>query len=297
MDKGHSVASVYFDSGSLAKTLGFRPSQGRLFQHNEYTTFSTSPTQVPHRELPALVSTALAQRLYPGGSALGSPIYGMPQPMRVVGIVDRLPQPKGSRGHATESAALILPLKPADAANWFLLVRTGADRRTEVAASVQAYLARLFPERAAAKAVTLEELRHTYFQDDRRWAWTLAACAAGWWLLTLLSIAVAGNLWVQHSALRISLHRAVGATQRQIVRILRFENLLLAAGGVALGWLLFAFAVDRLPMPRPAEPLPVYWQAVVALAIGFFTQLAVSWPARRAARVSPYRVTRKPVRL
>ena len=28
MDKGHSVASVYFDSGSLAKTLGFRPSQG-----------------------------------------------------------------------------------------------------------------------------------------------------------------------------------------------------------------------------------------------------------------------------
>lgn len=297
MDKGHPVASVYFDSGSLAQTLGFRPSQGRLFEHGEYTMFHASPTQMPRKELPVLVTTALAHHLFPDGSALGNPIYGMPQPMRIVGVVERLPQPKGSRGHAAESAALILPLKPADAANWFLLVRTGADRRTEVAASVQAYLARLFPERAAAKAVTLEELRHTYFQDDRRWAWTLAACAAGWWLLTLLSVAVASNLWVQHSAFRISLHRAVGATQGQIVRVLRLENLLLTAGGVALGWLLFFFTIHRVPAAWALTPVPVQWQAMAALVIGMLIQLATIWPARRAARVPPYRVTRKPVRL
>jgi putative ABC transport system permease protein len=297
MDKGHLFASVYFDSGSLAQTLGFVPSQGRLFQDTDYTAYPASPTRGLDKELPALVTTKLANRLYPDGSALNRPVYGMPAPIRIVGIIERLPQPKAGRGDRTESIALVLPLKPADAANWFLLVRTDADRRTEVAASVQAYLARSFPERASAKAVALEQLRHAYFQDDRRWAWIIATCAAGWWLLTLLSIAVAGNLWVQHSALRISLHRAVGATQRQIVRVLRLENLLLAGGGIALGWLLFCFAVDRLPMPWLAEPIPAHWQALAALAIGLSTQLAVSWPARRAARVPPYRVTRKPVRL
>jgi putative ABC transport system permease protein len=297
MDKGHPIASVYFDSGSLAQTLDFRPSQGRLFQHDEYTMFHPSPARIPHKELPALVTTALAQSLYPDGSALGNPIYGMPQPVRIVGIIERLPQPQGSRGRTTDSAALILPLKPADAADWLLLVRADGSRRTEVAASVRAYLARRFPDRAVAKAKTLEQLRYTYFQDERRWAWTVAACAAGWWLLTLLSIAVAGNLWVQHSALRISLHRAVGATRRQIVRILRFENLLLAGGGIALGGLLLSFTVERMPTPWTVEPMPLKWQALVALLIGLATQLAVTWPARRAACVPPYRVTRKPVRL
>lgn len=297
MDKRHPIASVYFDSGSLAKTMGFLPAQGRLFQDAEYKTIPASPTRIPHEELPVLVTSALAHHLYPDGSALGSSVYGMPRPMRIIGIVDRLPQPKGSRGYATESAALILPLKPADAANWLLLVRTAAGRRTEVAASVQAYLARLFPERAVAKAVTLEQLRHTYFQDERRWAWIIATSAAGWWLLTLLSVAVTGNLWVQHSALRISLHRAVGATRHQIVRVLRFENLLLAGGGVALGGLLFSFAVGRMPTSWMVEPIPMQWQALAALLIGLATQLAVTWPARRAACVPPYRVTRKPVRL
>lgn len=297
MEKGHPVASVYFDGGSLAQTLGFRLSQGRLFQQLEYTLFHASPTGMPHKELPALVTTALADRLYPGGSALGNPIYGMPQPMKIVGTIERLPHPEGSRGRATDSAALVLPLKPDDAANWALLIRTDASRRADVAASVQAYLAHHFPDGAVTEAKTLEQLRHIYFQDDRRWAWTLAVCAAAWWLLTLLSIAVAGNLWVQHSALRISLHRALGATQKQIVRTLRLENFLLTGGGIALGVLLFSFAAARMPAPWTAEPIPTHLQVLTALVIGLFTQLAATWPARRAARVPPHRVTRKPVRL
>jgi len=297
METKPPVASVYFDSGSLARTLGFQPSQGRLFEPAEYAMFPASRGGTSQQELPAVVTTALARRLYPEDSALGKPVYGMPQPVRIVGIVERLPQPKGSLGHATESAALILPLKPTDAVGWFLLIRTQADRRSEVAASVRAYLTRTFPERAVAEAMTLEQLRHAYFQDDRRWAWVIAACAAGWWSLTLLSIAVAGNLWVQHSALRISLHRAVGATQRQIVRIMRLENLLLTGGGIALGGLLLSFAADRIPAPWMAEPIPAHYPALAALAIGLSAQLAATWPARRAARVSPYRITRKPVRL
>jgi putative ABC transport system permease protein len=296
MEIGHPVASVYFDSGSLAQTLGFQPLQGRLFQHNEYTSLSASPTGMQQKELPALVTTALARHLYPDVSALGRSFYGM-QPMRIVGIVDHLPQPVGSRGRATESAAVILPLKPGDATSWQLLVRTDAGLRTEVAASVQAYLARLFPEHPVAEAVTLEQLRHRYFQDDRREAWTIAACAAGWWLLTLLSIAVAGNLWVQQSAPRISLHRAVGATQRQIVRALRLENFLLTGGGIVLGGLLFSFTIDRLPASWIEDPIPGRWQLLAALLVGLATQLAATWPARRAACVPPDQITRKPVRL
>jgi putative ABC transport system permease protein len=296
MEIGHPVASVYFDSGSLAQTLGFQPLQGRLFQHNEYTSFSASPTGMQQKELPALVTTALARHLYPDVSALGRSFYGM-QPMRIVGIVEHLPQPVGSRGRAAESAAVILPLKPVDAANWQLLVRTDASMRSEVAASVRAYLARLFPEHPVAEAVTLEQLRHGYFQNDRREAWTIAACAAGWWLLTLLSIAVAGNLWVQQSAPRISLHRAVGATQRQIVRALRVENFLLTGGGIVLGGLLFSFTIDRLPASWIEDPIPGRWQLLAALLVGLATQLAATWPARRAACVPPDQITRKPVRL
>lgn len=290
-----AVATVYLGSDTLYETLGLQLTQGRRFLPADYRTFEDAPSRIAGDALPAIVTAALANRLYPDGSAIGRELHGWPgTPLRIVGIVDRLPQPQGSRHHADERAAVMVPLKPNDAAWAFLLIRTAPGQQTEVAARAHTYLASAFPDRAIALPVALETLRHSYFRDARQRAWILSAAAAGWWLLSLLSIAAAGNLWVQRSVLRISLHRAVGATRRQVMRAVRLENFLLASAGIVLGGLLAGFLFDRMPAPWRLEPVPLRWQVATALSIWLAAQLAATWPARRAGNVPPYRVTRKP---
>jgi putative ABC transport system permease protein len=279
----------------LYETLDLQLTQGRRFQPAEQRTFEDAPSRVAGDSPPAIVNGALASRLYPDGSAIGRELHGWPDtPLRIIGIVDRLPQPAGSRGNADERAALMLPLKPSDASWAFFLIRAAPGQRTEVAARAHAYLTGAFPDHAIALPVALDALRHSYFRNERQRAWILAASAAGWWLLTLLSIAAAGNLWVQRSVLRISLHRAVGATRRQVMRAVRLENFLLASAGIALGGLLTSFVFDRLPAPWALEPVPLGWRVAAALSILLAAQLAATWPAYRAGSVPPCRVTRKP---
>lgn len=290
-----TVAAVYFGSETLYETLDLQLREGRRFRPAEQRTFGDAPPRVAGEAPPAIVTNALANRLFPDGSAIGRELHGWPgTPPRIVGIVDRLPQPAGSRSHAEERVALMLPLKPSDASWAFFLVRAAPGQRTEVAARSHAYLTGEFPNNAIALPIALDALRHSSFRNERQWAWVLAASAAGWWLLTLLSIAAAGNLWVQRSILRISLHRAVGATQRQVMRAVRLENFLLASAGIALGGLLSSFVFHRLPVPWALDPAPLGWRIAAALSILLAAQLAATWPAYHAGKVPPCRVTRKP---
>ncbi|WP_454828585.1 ABC transporter permease [Pseudoxanthomonas wuyuanensis] len=290
-----AVATVYFGSETLYETLDLQLTEGRRFRPAEQRTFGDAPPRVAGDPPPAIVTDALANRLFPDGSAIGRELHGWPgTPPRIVGIVDRLPQPAGSRALADDRVALMLPLKPSDASWAFFLVRAAPGQRTEVATRAHAYLAAAFPDRAIALPVALDALRHSYFRNERQRAWILAASAAGWWLLTLLSIAAAGNLWVQRSVLRISLHRAVGATRRQVMRAVWLENLLLAGAGSTLGGVLASFVFDRLPAPWALAPAPLGWRIAAALSILLAAQLAATWPAYRAGNVPPCRVTRKP---
>lgn len=286
------IASVYLSDSTLAPTLGARRVQGRDLRPSEVRGFRTG--QRERNELPVLVTEGLARRLYPGRSALGQPIIGFPQPLRIVGVIARLPQPTGSRGRADPEASLILPLRPDDLSWSSLLVRTAPAQREAVADRLAAWLAQRYPDRVIGRPQPLDRLRHAALHGERRWAATLIACALGWWILTLASLAVAGYLWVQQGVLRISLHRAFGASRAQVRRAIHCQHLLLSLMGVAVGGATLLSLSPRLPASWAGAPASWPWLLCAALAIAALAQVAAFWPARRAAGVPPERVTRKP---
>lgn len=286
------IASLYMGGSELPATLGLRISAGRGLRAGEEEIMAAHSRR--DAELPAVITRTLADQLYPGQAAVGRPILGLPRPVRIVGIVEHLPLPLGSLGNATPGAAMLLPLRPGDASWAHLLIRTDPRQRDAVARRVHAFLVARHPARPVAMPLRVDEMRLLTLHAENRWRWTTLACAAGWWLLTLLSLGVAGHLWVQQSAPRISLHRAVGATARQIRLAVRWEHFLIALAGIVLGAFAARELFHRLPAPWTAEPASPWWLAGAALLIVAASQLAATWPARRASGVAPERVTRRP---
>jgi putative ABC transport system permease protein len=95
------------------------------------------------------------------------------------------------------------------------------------------------------------------------------------------------SYWVAQRRRQIGIRRALGATRLAIIRQFQKENLLIASSGV-LGGILLAIALNlwligRFEMIRLA-PGYVIGGGIVMLLLG---QVAVYWPAMRAAQVPP----------
>jgi putative ABC transport system permease protein len=95
------------------------------------------------------------------------------------------------------------------------------------------------------------------------------------------------SYWVSQRRRQIGIRRALGATAVSILRYFQMENLLIAGAGSVLGivlglamnlWMLQSIASARLPL--------FYLIAGTVLVLGL-GQVAVLWPALRAAAVPP----------
>lgn len=285
--------STSFGDASLAQTLGLRLLEGRLLQPTDYGHPDTMWQQ--SGDMPVLMTRGLAQRLYPQQSALGRIVHGPTRRLRVVGVVAGLPIPNGSRQlDVAADSHLILPAIPDDPGYVHFLVRVAPGRQDQVATAIQRMLTQQFPERSIALPQRLAALRPAALQPEQRCALTWAGCALAWSLLTLLSLAAAELLWVQRSANRISLHRALGASRAQVRGSVHWDLLRLVLAGGLLGWISGVLIAPRLSLPwTTATPSPAFATAVLLAAVAV-SQVLATWPARRAAAVAPHHVTRKP---
>ncbi len=123
-------------------------------------------------------------------------------------------------------------------------------------------------------------------------AWLLATVILALLVVTALGIVGLASFWVQQRTKQIGVRRALGATRGQILRYFQIENFLLATVGIALGMLL-AYAINQLLMGKYELPrLPLVYLPIGALALWMLGQIAVFWPAQRAAAVPPAVATR-----
>jgi len=113
-------------------------------------------------------------------------------------------------------------------------------------------------------------------------------------LLAVTAFGIVGltSYWVTQRRRQIGIRRALGATRSAIARYFQTENLLIASTGAALGvalavalnlWMVNTFEMARLHIGY------ALFGALVVLLLG---QLAVLWPARRAASIPPALATR-----
>jgi len=287
-------ATVYFGDEHFLDTLGIKLIAGRNFRADEVEPMSPRVAATP----PAVIVTkALADRLYPDGSALGKQFYAMTTtPTTIVGIVQRLQRAEvdtWSREYAYQ--ALIWPRRLDGTFGTKYIVRAkpgelaAAMREAPKALYAQSRLRIIDPKDGA---LSFAEVRHRAYDSDRGTAILMGIICAVLLAITGAGIIGLTSFWVGQRRKQIGIRRALGATRRDILRYFQTENLLIAGAGVVLGailaiglnlWMMQQLAMDRMPL------LYVLGGVVVLLALG---QGAVFAPALRASRVSPVEATR-----
>jgi len=135
-------------------------------------------------------------------------------------------------------------------------------------------------------------VRERAYQSDRGMALLMGVICVVLLAITAAGIVGLTSFWVGERRKQIGVRRALGATRHDILSYFLTENLLIGAGGVAVGallavglnlWMVSQFEMSRFPLTYVAVGV------VALLALG---QAAVLAPALRAARVSPVEATR-----
>ncbi|MGH8183698.1 MAG: ABC transporter permease [Rhodanobacteraceae bacterium] len=292
-DPQHKAAlmSAFNGTPGELQTLGLKLVAGRDFRPDEYIPEDSAHGYDGLNNVPAAIITrSLAERLFPGESALGKSIYTTPNPIRVVGVVSHLARPDVGTGTDNEFSVM-LPMLP-DTSDVTYVLRTRASEREHVLKQAKSVLYHLDANRVVRNGMTFQQLRAKYFQRDATMINLLVASALGLLFVAALGITGLANFWVQQRTRSIGIRRAVGATRGDILRYFQTENFLIVTLGVVLGVLL-AIGLNLLLMQHYELPrLPLWYLPVGAVALWILGQLAVLAPALRASHVPPVVATR-----
>jgi putative ABC transport system permease protein len=271
-------------SGEL-KALGLHLVEGRDFRPDEYVADGVVPV--------AIISRALASKMYPGKDALGQTlITGGRKPIRVIGIVDTLVRPRLNT-LGSDQYTMLWPMLPNDASVTYLL-RCAPQDSARVLSQAGATLMQLDPDRIIEpdSIRTYAQMREAYFRRDITMIGLLLASAIGLLFVTSLGIAGLANFWVQQRTRQIGIRRAIGATRGDVLRYFQMENFIIVSAGITLG-LALAIGLNIVLMTQYELPrLPVYYLPITAAAMWLLGQCAVLNPALRAAAVPPVVATR-----
>lgn len=285
------LASGYLGSEDLLDTFGLQLVAGRRFTADEFVNSADIERAGEAARVPAvIVNRAMAERLFPGEDAIGKQIYSWGNaPIPIIGVVETLAMPNDGTGPG--NATMLLPIRDDSNGNNYV-IRTDPAQRRQVLDAAVAALKQIDPNRVAVNANLMTDMRAHYYREDRAMAMLLVVVCIALLVVTALGIVGLASFWVQQRNKQIGIRRALGATRAQILRYFQVENFLLATMGIALGMLL-AYGLNQLLMSRyELGRLPLMYLPIGAIALWLLGQVAVYWPARRAASVPPAVATR-----
>jgi len=292
-----SLNAGLFFGKNLLPALGTRLIAGRGFLPDDFTDLSQAlaafandeAKQFPHV---TIVTQAVAQRLWPGQSALGKMVYvGKDIPLRVVGVVERLTRPAEGLFQGAEYS-MVLPINTDTSNGLIYLLRCAPQDRARVLKAAVAKLKQLDPNRVLVRARTFDQVRDEYFQSDRAMAGTLFGVCLALLIVTALGIVGLATFWVAQRRKQIGIQRALGATRGDILRYFQIENFLIVSMGIALGTVL-ALAINlELVKFNEMTRMPYFYVPIGAFVLWCLGQIAILAPALRASNVPPMVATR-----
>jgi putative ABC transport system permease protein len=292
-ERESAIASIYISGDSLVKTFGLKIVEGRDFLPQEFVDINENE----NRDLPKqlIISKALADKLWPGSSAIGKTLYfgtgEDAQGTEVVGVVERLQSAHGDLGERGEWSA-ITPARLYGNPGALYAVRAEAGQRDRIMKEAEEALRKSSATPMILEVKTVTDDRQKRYRGDVALSWMLITVSVLLLLITCSGIVGMASLWVTQRRKQIGVRRALGARKVDILRYFITENVLITSagvfGGVLLGLGLNHLLVTRLEMARlPAEYL--IGGAIVFWALGI---LAAYGPAWRAASISPATATR-----
>jgi putative ABC transport system permease protein len=287
-------ATVYFGDEHFLDALGLKLIAGRNFRPDEVAPQKPRDTATPPV---VIVTKALADKLYPHGSALGKPFYAMgASPTTIIGIVQRLQRAEvdtWSMPYAYQ--ALIWPRRLDGSFGTYYIVRArpgqlaAAMREAKQALIAQNRMRIIDPKDGV---LSFAQVRHRTYDSDRGTAILMGIICAVLLVITGAGIVGLTSFWVGQRRKQIGIRRALGATRGDIRNYFLAENLLIGATGVVVGVALAIglnlWMIAHVEMAR----LPLLYMLAGAVVLLFLGQGAALVPAMRASRVSPVEATR-----
>ena len=286
-----AIAAHYMGDDHALHTMGLKLIAGRNFRPDEIVNRTDSDLPMPSG---FIVTQALAAKLFPQGNALGQPIFvENDKPIAIIGIVDRLqgPMTVATGFDSTYSDnSLFTPYRLIGERNVYM-VRVQPGQLNAVMKAAEAKLMQLQGNRILQTRSMLEVRADAYRGDHGLIVLLTCICIA---LLVVTAFGIIGltSYWVAQRRRQIGIRRALGATRQAIVRYFQTENFMIAATGASIG-IAFAIALN-LWMVRSFEMVRMdNSRALIgALIILLLGQIAVLWPAMRAASIPPALATR-----
>jgi ABC-type antimicrobial peptide transport system, permease component len=287
-------AAVYTGDEHFIGTLGLKLVAGRNFRPDEVVAMGTQQAITPPA---AIVSKALADRLFPDGNALGKSFYAMgATPSTIVGIVDPLHRQgvdQWSNGYVGQT--LIWPMRADDSRGLYYIVRARPGQLADAMREAPKALIAQSRMRIIDSKDGIQDyaaIRHKVYDSDRGMVILMGIICAVLLAITAAGIVGLTSFWVGQRRRQIGVRRALGARQRDILAYFLTENFLISAMGAVLGTVLaIAFnlwTVTHFEMSR----MSMVYVGVGVIALLLLGQCAVLAPALRASRVSPLEATR-----
>lgn len=269
-------------SPTYLETMRIPLRQGRTFSDGEDATGSRV----------ALVDEVLARREWPDGGALGKQLRldaTTGEPYTVVGVIPHLVTRQVGE---PEMAQLMVPLLPGYRGERWVAVRSAGDPAALVPAVRQA-VRELDPTLPLARIATMDFVFRDRMFQPRVFGSMFAVFAAAALLLATIGMYGVMAYLVAQRTPEIGIRVALGATARDVMRLVLGGSLRLIALGLVLG-LPAALALSQLLHGalygvRTTDPLTLIGIPLLLSAVALVASVV---PARRATRVDPLHALR-----
>jgi putative ABC transport system permease protein len=292
---GGTGGLIYFGTDKFLDTMGLKLVAGR--------NFGVDAIKPPAADFNAalgdwaqevIVTQRMAKKLFPGGSAIGKPIYVglINKSSTIVGIVDFMRAvPASTRYDDFVSKIVIAPIIP-PGPNSLYVVRAKPGQRATVMRQLEKNFADLQPGRFISRMQDYTRTAAEIRQGTRANAIILAVVALFVLAVTVVGISGLAAFNVTTRTKQLGIRRAIGARKFHILRYFLVENWIITTCGAAFGCMLALAAGIKLSTLYEMRRLPLYYLVGGVLLLWIVGLLAVLVPARRAASISPAVATR-----
>ncbi|MGB3630060.1 MAG: ABC transporter permease [Terracidiphilus sp.] len=280
-DKNPFAEKHYVTPGFFA-AIGAQVWQGRIFNGEDQ---AKSPPVV-------IINRTMAQKLWPGQSAIGKRVIAGSNWASVVGVVNDIQYAPPGEPPAFQ---IFTPVDQATPSSLSIVVRTApgtSDGPLSLTEPARAAVASIDPKLAVSGFSSLEVLSQDSLAGQR--TSTTVASILGMLALLLAGVGVYGVMAysVSRREREFGIRIALGASRSRILRLLYSSVLRLVLSGTALGIILAWYAQVWIASMLAIKQINPAAIALGGLSLCVIAALAAAAPARRAMNVIPMRALR-----
>lgn len=261
--------------------LGVVLIEGRNFNSDEINFFTRDN---PPKHTVVIITKDIADKMFPGESAVGKTAYMGTLPLTIVGIVERLMGPWPDSEFATSATILPVIVKD-DAINY--LVRTESGQRDAIMHSLLEKLRSIDSTRLVGDEKSMEQLKRESYSSDYAMIKILSFVIFLLTFVNALGIFGLTTFWVTQRRKQIGIRRALGSTKAGVMRYFMLENLVLVTFSAIVGTTIAYVNSSYMARTHGMELLRIEYVLMTVVFLLLITILAAYAPVRKAANISP----------